>query len=172
MAAPRTQNLWALILTSVTCDLDSSQCAGLRSVQRTFCFLFVTANGLRAERSLLTKRSRVTNIFQFFHYRPYSVLLRYEKDPVGAAIFFRYSKHSNLSLSEQSFSRPNAANIQQNVRCVYCTERTPSLLARCINFAGSKLEVGTFEFVCWRVFSMPRKINGVKNKHLTCACTT
>ena len=37
---------------------------GLRSVQRTFCFLFATSNGLRDERALFSKRSRVTiNIF-------------------------------------------------------------------------------------------------------------
>ncbi len=35
--------------------------SGVRSAQRTFCFLFATANGLRAERSLFSKRSRVTN---------------------------------------------------------------------------------------------------------------
>ncbi len=29
---------------------------GARSAQRTFCFLFATANGLRAERLLFTKR--------------------------------------------------------------------------------------------------------------------
>ena len=39
---------------------------GGRSVQRTqrtFCFLFATANSLRAERSLFSKRSRVNNIY-------------------------------------------------------------------------------------------------------------
>ncbi len=34
---------------------------GARSVQRTFCFLFTTPNGLRAERSLFSEQSRVTN---------------------------------------------------------------------------------------------------------------
>ncbi len=62
---------------------------GLRSVQRTFCFLFATANGLRVERSLLS-------------------------------CFRSANVHC-----EQSFSRANRANVQQNVRCIRWTERSP-----------------------------------------------
>ena len=76
------------------------------------CFLFATANSLRAKRSLFSKQKRVTNIFQFFPSHPQSgrhrVPLHYEKDPVGAAIFVRYNKHSNLLFA--SVQRTFAAN--------------------------------------------------------------
>ncbi len=59
--------------------------------------------------------------------------LRYEKDPMGAAIFVRYSKHSDLSFAsaQQTFAansrsveHKNGANVQPNVRCVRWTERS------------------------------------------------
>ena len=84
---------------------------GIRSVQRMFCFPFETA---KAKGSLFSNRSRNTNnILKFFPYRP-GVLLRYKKYPMGAAIFVRYSKHSDLSFAsvQQTFTA-NSRSVEQ-----------------------------------------------------------
>ncbi len=69
------------------------------SVQYSERFVFC----LQQQTVWFSKLSRVTNIFQFFPYRPWSrryrVLLHYEKDPMGAAIIVRCSKHPDLSFA-------------------------------------------------------------------------
>ncbi len=116
--------------------------SGARSAQRTFCFVFATANGLRAERSLFSKRSRALinsnssfivhslgDIEYFFVMKktlwvPPS-LFAIANTPI-CRLQFVVCRLANVRC-EQSFSRANGANVQQNVRCVRWAERAPGV---------------------------------------------